>query len=116
MVKTKVRYSFNYDPALHSDLVEAKDDVFFEDKNGNLYVQFKKGQLIPEKVYEYVFGESFPRKHDEKSLEVMDFKFEAKNQPKKEVQTEKEELKDELESNEEKVEDKKEEKKISKKK
>jgi hypothetical protein len=55
MIKVaKNKYQFHFHESDYTDLIPAKEDVFYEFK-GNLYSQFYKGQLIPKEVFDDIF-------------------------------------------------------------
>jgi len=98
MYIAKVKYPYLFNHFDHKDLVAAKDTVYYFNVHGKKHVQFNKGQLIPQVIYNEIFGE-------EKSLQVDESVVEETMEVVEEVTSNTEEVKEELESVEESIEE-----------
>lgn len=70
MYIAKVKYPYLFNHFDHKDLVAAKDTVYYFNVHGKKHVQFNKGQLIPQVIYDEIFGVEKPVEIVESFIEV----------------------------------------------
>lgn len=72
MYIAKVKYPYLFNHFDHKDLVAAKDIVYYFNVHGKKHVQFNKGQLIPQVIYDEIFGVEKPVEIVESFIEVVE--------------------------------------------
>lgn len=56
MLIVKQRYPLYYYGGDYNELVPALSDTYFQEKNGQIFAQFYKGQLISKEVFDNIWG------------------------------------------------------------
>lgn len=56
MLIVKQRYPLYYYGGDYNELVPALSDTYFQEKNGQIFAQFYKGQLISKEVFDSIWG------------------------------------------------------------